>query len=333
MKHKSLYILGILLTLTIGLNAQVQMAHSTKLMGAKFDFVAVGVDTPTVRKALSDMEHEVRRIEYLISDWIDTTQVSWINKYAGIAPVKVDKEVLELAQRAIAISQLTNGAFDISFAAMEKVWKFDGSMTKLPDSATIQQAKSKVGYQHIEIDTIHSTIFLKKRGMKIGFGALGEGYAADKCKDLMLAQGVKAGLVNGSGDIRCWGVQANGEPWLIAFEHPMDNSNILAAIPIADGAITTSGSYQKYAEIDGVRYAHIINPATGYPAQGLISVTIIGPSALTANSLSTSVMVLGREKGLTLLQSFPEYQCLMITDDGSMVLSENVDWEQWRYQP
>lgn len=332
MKYKSLHILGILLILTIGLNAQVQISHSTKLMGAKFDFVAVGTDTPSVKQALSDMEHEVRRIEYLISDWIDTTQVSWINKYAGIAPVKVDKEVIELAQRALSISQLTDGAFDISFAAMEKVWKFDGSMTKLPDSASIQQSKSKVGYQHIVIDSVHSTIFLKKRGMKIGFGALGEGYAADRCKDLMQEHGIKAGMVNGSGDIRCWGVQADGQPWLIAFEHPMDN-NILAAIPIADGAITTSGSYQKYAEIDGVRYAHIINPATGYPAQGLISVTIVGPSALTANSLTTSVMVLGREKGLVLLQSFPAYQCLMIADDGAMILSENVDWEKWRYQP
>lgn len=328
------YIISILLGCLVAVSpalAQVQLSKSEHLMGARFDFVAVGKDTAITKVALSDMIQEVKRIEYLISDWMDTTQVSWINKYAGIAPVKVDREVIELTRKAIAISELTNGAFDISFAAMERIWKFDGSMTQLPDSATVLHAKRKVGYKNIIIDTIHNTIFLKERGMKIGFGALGEGYAADRCKDLMLAKGIKAGLVNGSGDIRCWGTQADGNPWQIGFEHPMDNTQIIAAIPLLDAAITTSGSYQKYAEIDGVRYAHIINPSTGYPAQGLISVTIVGPSALFANALSTSIMVMGKDKGLSFLKNYPDYKCLMIADDGSMFMSENIDWDAWRY--
>jgi len=152
--------------------------------------------------------------------------------------------------------------------------------------------------------------------MKIGFGALGEGYAADRCRSLMLARGIQAGIVNGSGDMNTWGHQPDGTEWMVGITNPMHKDTVFAVVPLQQGAVVTSGSYQKFVMFNGRRYSHIINPATGYPATGLSSVTIFGPSAETANGLSTSLMVLGRIKGVQLLKKYPAYRCVMITDKG-----------------
>jgi thiamine biosynthesis lipoprotein len=246
-----------------------------------------------------------------------------VNQNAGIKPIKVDREVFELTQRAIRFSEITNGGFDISFAALDRVWKFDGSMTEMPSEEAIKKSVEKVGYKNIVLDSVQSTIFLKLKGMKIGFGALGEGYATDKCRTMMLAKGIKAGIINGSGDMSTWGKQPNGEDWKIGMTNPFKPEKLLAVVPLNEGAVTTSGNYEKYVVFNGKRYSHIINPATGYPATGLCSVTVFGPNAETANGLSTSIMVLGKEEGLLLLQKFPDYSSVMITDNGKIIKSKN----------
>ena len=296
-------------------SAQVSRSRSAYLMGGQFDITIVAKDSLTAEENIDAVIAEITRIEYLISDWKPKTQVSQVNANAGIKPVKVDKEVLELTERAIRISELTQGAFDISFAAMEKIWKFDGSMTEMPSPEAVSKAKEKVGYKNIIINKDSSSIFLKLPGMKIGFGALGEGYAGDKCRDLMLQKGIAAGLINATGDIQTWGTKPNGKPWNVGINNPFKNARLIAIVPLK-GATTTSGSYEKYAFIDGKRYAHIINPATGYPATGLTSVSIVGPSAEFCNALSTSIMVLGKAKGKKLLKQFPDYKCIMISDKG-----------------
>jgi FAD:protein FMN transferase len=296
-----------------------------KLMGARFDITIVAEDSLSAEAYIDSCIAEVKRIEYLISDWIDTTQVSLINQNAGIRPIRVNPELIQLTKRALELSEITGGAFDITFAAMDKIWLFDGSMTRMPRPREVNKAKAKVDYKNIIIDTGRSTIFLKETGMKIGFGALGEGYAADKCRELMLSKGVPAGIVNGSGDMNTWGHQPDGKPWNIGITDPFKKSRLYAVLPLKDGAVVTSGSYEKYAEINGKRYSHIINPATGYPASGLTSVTVFGPSAEKANGLSTSLMVLGKRKGLRLLKKYPEYSCIMITDEGKFETSSNLN--------
>jgi FAD:protein FMN transferase len=308
-------------------SAQTLRTRTAKLMGARFDISIVAADSITAEQHIDSCIAEIKRIEYLISDWIDTTQVSRINQNAGTQPVIVGQELLRLAQRAIKLSTITNGAFDISFAAMERIWIFDGSMTEKPTPEQVRKAKDKVGYRNIVIDTIHSTIFLKEKGMKIGFGALGEGYAADRCREMMLNKGVRAGIVNGSGDMNTWGTRPDGSPWNIGIANPFSQSELYAVVPLKQGAVVTSGSYEKYAEIKGERYSHIINPLTGYPATGLISVTVFGPSAEMANGFSTSLMVLGKRKGMKLLKRFPGYSCIMISENGKFYKSKNLDLE------
>jgi thiamine biosynthesis lipoprotein len=292
-------------------------------MGSRFDITIVANDSISAEQNIDAVIAEITRIENLISDWKSDTQVSEVNQNAGIRPVKVDKEVFELTQRAIQFSEVTHGSFDISFAAMDKIWKFDGSMTAMPTPEAIKKSVEKVGYKNIVLDSVQSTIFLKLKGMKIGFGALGEGYATDKCRDMMLAKGIKAGIVNGSGDMSTWGKQPNGKNWNIGITNPFRPDTLLAVIPLGQEAVTTSGSYEKFIVFDSKRYSHIINPATGYPATGLCSVTVFGPNAETANGLSTSLMVLGKTEGLLLLNKYPNYSCLMITDDGKVVKSKN----------
>ncbi len=295
--------------------AQVARTRDALLMGGRFDITIVAEDSLSAEKNIDTVIAEISRIEYLISDWKPTSQVSMINNNAGIEPVKVDKELIELTERALKISVITNGAFDISFAAMDKIWRFDGSMTTMPSPAAVKKAVQKVGYKNIIVNKDSSTIFLKLKGMKIGFGALGEGYAADRCREIMIARGITAGLVNATGDIQAWGTQPGGEPWNIGINDPFKKNKLVAVVPL-QGAITTSGSYEKYVMINNKRYSHIINPATGYPATGLTSVTVTGPSAELANALSTSIMVVGKKKGLKLIEAFPEYKYLIITDAG-----------------
>jgi thiamine biosynthesis lipoprotein len=319
-KHQLLFLFLILCNFTS--NGQVLRKRTTLLMGGRFDITIVAKDSLTAEQNIDEVIAEITRIEYLISDWKPTTQISEVNQNAGIRPVKVDREVFELTQRAIHFSEITNGGFDISFAAMDRIWKFDGSMTEMPSAEAIKKSVEKVGYKNIVLDSVQSTIFLKMKGMKIGFGALGEGYATNKCKEMMLAKGIKSGIVNGSGDMSCWGKQPSGKDWKIGITNPFDTDKLIAIVPINNGAVTTSGNYEKFVVLDGKRYSHIINPATGYPVAGLSSVTVFGPNAETANGLSTSLMVLGKIAGLNLLSKFPDYSCVMITDNGKVVKSK-----------
>lgn len=302
-------------------NAQALRKRTTLLMGSRWDITIVAKDSISAENYIDTVIQEVSRIEYLISDWKPQTQVSQVNQNAGIRPVKVDHEVFELARRALHLSQITGGAFDISFAAMDRIWKFDGSMVEMPTPAIIKKSVEKVGYKNIIMDSVNSTIYLKLKGMKIGFGALGEGYAADRCRALMLAKGIKAGIVNGSGDMSTWGKQPDGSEWKIGITNPFKADRLVTVVPLRQGGVVTSGSYEKFVVLNGKRYAHIINPATGYPATGLISVTIFGPSAERANGFSTSMMVLGKAKAIQFIKQFPPYRYIIITDDGKVYSS------------
>ncbi|WP_017495662.1 FAD:protein FMN transferase [Flavobacterium sp. WG21] len=330
---KSVFTFYLFLLLILGgltSNAQVLRKRTTLLMGGRFDISIVAKDSLTAEQNIDIVIAEITRIENLISDWKSDSQVSEINQNAGIRPVKVDREVFELTRRALQFSEATKGGFDISFAAMDRIWKFDGSMTEMPSAEAIKKSVEKVGYKNIILDSVQSTIFLKLKGMKIGFGALGEGYATDKCRNIMLAKGIKAGIVNGSGDMTAWGRQPNGKDWNIGMTNPFHPDTLFAVVPLNNGAVTTSGSYEKFVVFNGKRYSHIINPATGYPATGLCSVSVFGPNAETANGLSTSLMVLGQKAGLLLLKKYPDYSCVMITDNGKLIKSANFKIKKFK---
>ncbi|MGV4415153.1 FAD:protein FMN transferase [Chryseobacterium sp. T1] len=315
---RSIFILLMLISVTS--NAQVERIRHLSLMGSHFDITVVDKDSLSAEKSINKAIAEITRIENLISEWQPQTQISEVNRNAGIQPVKVDREVIELTKTGLYFSKITDGAFDISIVAMDKIWQFDGSMDTLPNPADIKNSVRNVGYQNIIIDSVNSTLFLKNKGMKIGFGSIGKGYAADRARTLLKKDGVLGGIINASGDISTWGTQANGKAWAIGVNNPFRPGKMAAVIAKKeDMSMTTSGSYEKYAEIAGKRYSHIINPKTGMPSTGLTSVTVIGPDATTANGFSTSVMVLGEKEGLELMKRFPQYHYLLITDKGKII--------------
>lgn len=288
-------------------------------MGSVFELTVVEKDSALVQQHFHRVIDEIRRIENLISEWRPETQISRVNKNAGIRPVQVDREVFELTRRALRYSELSQGAFDISIAAMDRIWRFDGSMTEMPAEEVIRKSVERVGYQHIVLDSAASTIYLALSGMKIGFGSIGKGYAADKGRELMQSLGVRGGIVNASGDLSAWGLPPGGKAWKIGIYNPFKPQKLLKILKIKEASVATSGSYEKYAEINGKRYSHIIDPKTGYPSTGLTSVTVTGPTAEFANALSTSVMVMGEKKGIRLLKQFPEYRYILITDTGKVI--------------
>ena len=292
-------------------------------MGSDFEITVVAKTQLEADKQIAIAIGEISRIEALISSWKTTSETSNINKNAGVNPVKVSEELFSLIQRALKISNLTDGAFDISYASMDKLWKYDGSMTQMPSKEAIKKSVAKVGYQDIIVDPKNSTVFLKNKGMKIGFGAIGKGYAADKAKKLLISNGVSGGIINASGDINSWGSKPSGSSWQVAITNPLNKNKAFAMLPIKD-AVVTSGNYEKYVIFNSRRYSHIIDPRTGYPSQGIISVTVFAPKAELADALATSVFVMGVETGIDRINQLKAVECIIITDTGNIITSNNL---------
>ena len=322
---KKLLVFSVLVLFGLGTYAQSTFVRTLKLMGCHFEITVVAKDQVEGDRYIDMAVAEITRIEKLISEWDPTTQTSLINQNAGIKPVKVDPELFSLIERSIQISKITDGAFDISFAAMDKIWKFDGSMTRMPEEDEIKQSVAKVGYKNIILNKEDGTVFLKFPGMKIGFGAIGKGYSADKSKALLMGKGVVAGMVNASGDLNCWGKKPDGSPWLVGITNPVNKNKVFSWFPIENSAVVTSGSYENFVVFNGTRYTHIIDPRTGYPAHGLASVTIFAPNAELADALATGVFVLGTETGLNFVSQLRGVECVLVDDNGKIFYSKGIE--------
>ena len=321
----------LLLTLSVTLLANAQITQKRKLfmLGSPFEVTVVAKDTVKANEYIDMAIAESKRIENLISDWIPTTQISEINKNAGIKPIKVDTEVFELVERAIKISQITKGAFDISYASMDKIWKFDGSMTTMPTEEAIKKSVEKIGYKNIILNAKERTIFLKLEGMKLGLGGIGQGYIADKIKNSLYLKGCISGIVNVSGDINAWGKQPDGKPWTIGIVNPMNKNKIFATFPIIDSAVETSGSYEKFVIFNGIKYTHIIDPRTGYPAKGIVSVSVFAKQTEIADAMATGIFVLGVDVGLDLVNQIKGIECIIVDDTGKVHSSKGIDVKKY----
>jgi len=312
------------LLFSLSVFAQENYKRTLILMGSRFEITVVATTEKTGNQYLDSAINEISRIEKLISSWDPNSQTSLINNNAGIKPVKVDIELFDLIERSLAISKLTNGAFDISYASMDRIWKFDGSMTAMPSENDISSSIKKVGYQNIIIDKEKQTVFLKLKGMKIGFGAIGKGYAADKAKEILVEKGVKAGIINASGDLNAWGKQANGKDWMVAITNPLNKEKAFSWLPVNNAAVVTSGNYEKFVKFNDVRYSHIIDPRTGYPSTGIISVTIFTINAEFADAISTSIFVMGVDTGLDFINQLKGVECIIVDESNKVITSENI---------
>lgn len=302
----------------------VTVKKTLKLMGTRFEVTVVAPNEEIGYINIDEAVSEIQRIEKIISSWDENSETSLINKNAGIKPVKVSPELFGLIERSIRISEITDGAFDITYASMDNIWKFDGSMETAPKEEDIRKAVEKIGYQKIVMDPKNQTVFLPEPGMCIGFGAIGKGYAADKTKELMVSKDVKGGIINASGDLTTWGTKVTGEKWLVGIANPLSKDKVFSWLPVIESSVATSGNYEKFIILNGKKYSHIIDPRTGYPTTGINSVSIFAKQAELCDALATAVFIMGRDVGLHMINQMDGVEAVVVDSDNKIHKSSGI---------
>lgn len=302
----------------------VTVQKTFEVMGGSFDITVISVDEELGYIYIHEALAEVQRIEKLISSWDDASETSLINKNAGIKPVPVSWELYRLIERCIKISEITDGAFDITYTALEDIWKFDGSMTTLPNKVKVKDAVSKTGFGNIILNSKDQTVYLNKKGMRISFGGIGKGFAADKAKALLVSKEVKAGIINIGGDITTWGTKATGEKWLIGVVNPERQGGLFSWIPILESSVATSGGDADFMIVNDKKYTHVLNPKTGYPSTGINSVSVFAKSAEISDALATSIFVMGLDAGLALINQLGDTEVIIVNNANKMYKSNGI---------
>jgi thiamine biosynthesis lipoprotein len=298
------------------------------LMGNNFEISVVAHEELWALEKIELAVQEIQRIEKLLTTYNDQSETNLININAGNKPVKVSMETLQLIQRSIRISEITQGAFDISYGSVDKrLWNFDTKMESLPDAATAKKMVRLINYKNIIINVEESTVYLREKGMRIGFGGIGKGYAAERAKYILKKAGIEGGIVNASGDLTTWGYQPDGTAWTIGIVHPNFANSIFSYMNVTDMAVATSGNYEKFIMIGGKKFSHTINPRTGLPVTGIKSVTIISPNAEIADAMATPVTIMGIEAGLAMINQIKQIEAIIIDDNNQLYTSSNLHFK------
>ncbi|THV60175.1 FAD:protein FMN transferase [Flagellimonas alvinocaridis] len=302
----------------------ITVKKTMKLMGTRFEITVVAPNEEIGYLDIDEAVSEIERIEKIISSWDPNSETSKINQNAGIKPVKVSPELYGLIERSIKISEITDGAFDISYASMDNIWKFDGSMDSIPSEKAIQSSITKIGYQKILLNPDERSVFLKDPGMRISFGAIGKGYAADRAKELLSSKGVKGGIINASGDLTTWGTKVTGEKWLVGIANPLSKDKVFSWMPIIESSVATSGNYEKFIMFKGKKYSHIIDPRTGYPTTGINSVSIFAKQAELCDALATAVFIMGKDSGIHMINQIDGVEAVVVDSNNKIHKSSGI---------
>jgi thiamine biosynthesis lipoprotein len=320
---------GAAATLTPAPAAHV-VARTYPVMGTEATFTAFTADDAAAERAFTAAFDEIRRIELLMTDWERPGQkpsdVVLINKGAGKHAVKVSAETVEVIQTSLEMSRKSEGAFDITFAAMRGVWKFDEDMDrKLPAPDEIERRRKLINWQDIAVDARAHTVKLRRAGMRLGLGGIAKGYAVDRCAAVLRAAGLTDFMVQAGGDLYVSG-QKGPASWMVGVRDPRGGArDIIARMPIKDHAFSTAGDYERAFILNGKRYHHIIDPKTGYPATASRGVTIFAPTAFLADALDDAVFILGPEKGLALVEQFPGCAAMIVDAKNQVWQSKSLE--------
>ena len=272
-------------------------------------------------QAIQAVIDEMHRIDYLMSPYKPDSELSIINKLAAKQAVVISDELFNLIQRSIQFSKRTQGAFDITFASVGSLYDYRKKIK--PEPSERLSKLPAINYRHIKIDPTKKTIAFSQKDVQIDLGGIAKGYAVDRAITLLTDRGIASAIVTAGGDSRILG-DKRGRPWMVGIRDPRNKQALIAALPMTDAAISTSGDYERYFESDGIRYHHIISPNTGESVHSIRSVTVLGTDATTTDALSTSVFVLGQIKGMKLIESIPEVETIIIDQTGIMYYSKGL---------
>ncbi len=291
------------------------------IMGTRVAVELWHEDAGVATDAIDAVMAEMHRIDELMSHYKPDSQLSRINRDAATMPVKVDRELAGLIARALEFSELSGGAFDITYASVG--YLYDYRERRHPSEDQIKAALPAIGWRHVVVDLEASTVRYLQPGVRIDLGGIAKGYAVDSAVQILRARGITNATVTAGGDSRILG-DRRGRPWVVGIRHPDDPGRVIARIPLADAAISTSGDYERYFDEGGVRYHHIIDPHTGRSPVGVRSVTVIGPEAILTEGLTKSVFVMGPERGLALIESQEDVDAVIVTSDGHVLYSKGL---------
>jgi FAD:protein FMN transferase len=297
--------------------------HEGTAMGSGLEIEVFGPDQAVCDRAVEEARAEIDRLDRMMTDWKAQSPLMDINRAAGEKAVQVPPELLFIVERSLRMSELTEGAFDISFAGAGKLWNWRAPDPVVPSAEAVKASLENVGWRGIAVDAAAKTVRLSKPGMRIGLGAIAPGYAGDLAMAKIRALGIKDACVNMSGDVLLSG-RKEGAPWNVALTHPRKKGETLLVLPVSNAAVSTSGDYERYFEKDGKRYCHILDPRTGYPADRCQSVTIVAPNLAFADGLATGVFVLGPEKGLSLVEKLEGVHAVIVAADGALRMSSGL---------
>ena len=285
------------------------------------------------KKGAPDLFAEARevadRMEGLadrMSLYSNESEVARINREAGRRPVKVSEEVFEVIEKSLEVSRLTRGAFDVTVGPVETVWgdiQSSEGEGRLPDVAEIREALADVGYRGIRLNQKEHTVFLEKKGARLDLGGIAKGYIVDQGMRWLKGQGNRDVMINAGGDIRAT-AEKGGTAWKVGLQDPFERSRLLGVFRIRQGAVVTSGTYERYRDTEQGRVSHILDPGTGMPVKDLVSVTVLAHEAAFADALATALMVMGRKKGLALLKRLHAVKGVFIEEDGTFWVEEGL---------
>lgn len=291
------------------------------MMGTEVSVYLWHDDQETGAELIEDVFSEASRIDELMSTYKEASRISIVNRDAAIEAVYAGDELFNLIQRAMDISVLTRGAFDITYDSVGKHYDFHTGQR--PDDATVKREKALIDYRLIELDDVAQSVRFKKPGVRINLGGIAKGYVVERGIDILRHRGVQHAIVTAGGDSRLLG-DRRGRPFMIGIRDPRKDGEVAMSIPLENEAVSTSGDYERYFDEDGVRYHHIIQPSTGTPANGIQSATVVGPDAVMTDALSTSVFVMGIDQGLRLIAGLPDYESIVIDADGAIFYSDGL---------
>jgi len=301
--------------------AQQLFRQSRFIMGTSVEITLSRAEPARAEEAMEAAFQEVERINVLLSHYRPDSEVSQITRFSGKKEIRVSPETLEVIERALYFSRLSEGAFDITIGSVFRLWNFREG--KIPDDRSRRENLKRVDYRKIKVDRSRSSVFLEDGGMELDLGAIGKGYAVDLACGVLLKKGMESFLVKAGGEIKAHGEKEAGVPWIIGVQHPRLSSDILAKLKVRNAAISTSGDYEKFFLKEGERYHHILSPSTGMPVQECQSVTIMAPTSMDADGLATAVFVSGPQKGFSLIEKLPNVHAIIVNRRGSVLVSPN----------
>jgi FAD:protein FMN transferase len=292
------------------------------IMGTRITVELWSEDQDKAESAIDAVLDEMRHIDESMSTYKPTSEVSQVNDHAAEGPMHISKELFDLLVTANQYSELTEGAFDITYASVGYMYDFRKHVR--PSEAQIDKALPAVNYRHVLLDPKNQTVRFTQKGVRIDLGGIAKGYSVDCAIDVLKARGFTRAYVSAGGDSRIIG-DRDGRPWIVGIRHPDDPNKIVTRLPLVDTAMSTSGDYYRFFDENGVRYHHIIDPHTGHSASRVRSATILGPTATETDGLSKTAFVLGAEKTLELINRMPKFDAIFITPDGRVLYSHGLE--------